>query len=628
MNASLVTLGRIPFYIPAHPILSFLAGLGRQVYGRATTELQPLSPATLLVAHDIRDINGEWFESTVDSLMSVDDVFQVPFLENILLLIPETPEHATIDKSLSSLFLELGTKTAYIVNPRPAYGLPDYKAGPYFLTNGELSQAWRIFEDTVDAFIFPTMASYSDPTQYHVPQIAGIPVPSRLYYDQPSPSKPLSGLRIAVKDVFHLKGIRTSAGSRAYQSLYPAQPNTARAVQQIIDAGGVIVGKTKTVQFASGEMARDWIDYLSPFNPRGDGYQDAGCSSTGSASCVAAYDFIDLALGTDTFGSVISPAAVQGIYGFRPSLTAISTDGTVPVSDALDTVGIMARSIDLTYQVGSVLLPMTTASTSSTVKNIFYPSDLFASKAPSYNDQILKFVREFRKYANATKTDINLDEEWKGRMADHGDTIAEYMHTACAHVQLFDCYRNSKQWHDDYMKKTGRKPASDPFLLYKWRLGKDITQDQYNTARSQMNTFAEFMKTILPTSQDGSSLESVMFAPVGRSSGVYRAAYYGHTLDKAASYMQGFGFWAQQIAVLSGHPWLTVPVSQFSYKSKVTEVEERLPLCVGVVGPKGSDKELLRLVQGFFEATPEYQGWVHTGREAFRDGDFLPPATL
>jgi len=107
-------------------------------------------------------------------------------------------------------------------------------------------------------------------------------------------------MRIAIKDNIDLKGVRTSAGSRTYQALYPEKERSAACVEKLLEAGAVIVGKTKTVQFASGENARDWIDYSAPFNPRGDGYQGHSGSSTGSATAASAYDWIDATLGTDS----------------------------------------------------------------------------------------------------------------------------------------------------------------------------------------------------------------------------------------------------------------------------------------------------------------------------------------
>lgn len=141
-----------------------------------------------------------------------------------------------------------------------------------------------------------------------------IPLPSRHYFDQPSDEKPLSGKRIGVKDIFDLRGVPTSASSRDYSAFYGAADSTAPVVQRLIDAGAVIVGKTKTAQFASGEYAHDWVDFLCPFNPRGDGYMEPDCSSSGSAVAAAGYDWLDFALGTDSECCCVRPRRRAYIY--------------------------------------------------------------------------------------------------------------------------------------------------------------------------------------------------------------------------------------------------------------------------------------------------------------------------
>jgi hypothetical protein len=72
-----------------------------------------------------------------------------------------------------------------------------------------------------------------------------------------------------VKDIFHVKGLRTSGGNRAYYSLYEERNTTGPAIQSLIDQGAVFVGKMGTVQFANGDSpTADWVDLHCPFNPR------------------------------------------------------------------------------------------------------------------------------------------------------------------------------------------------------------------------------------------------------------------------------------------------------------------------------------------------------------------------
>jgi Asp-tRNA(Asn)/Glu-tRNA(Gln) amidotransferase A subunit family amidase len=117
-----------------------------------------------------------------------------------------------------------------------------------------------------------------------------------------------AGVRLGVKDIYDLKGLRTSNGNRAWYHLYPPAENTAFPVQKLIDAGAIIVGKMITSQFANGETATaDWVDYHAPFNPRGDGYQDASSSSAGAGAGEGAYDWLDISLGSDTGKALSHP---------------------------------------------------------------------------------------------------------------------------------------------------------------------------------------------------------------------------------------------------------------------------------------------------------------------------------
>lgn len=132
------------------------------------------------------------------------------------------------------------------------------------------------------------------------PSTLTVAVPSRLYYTA-SEEKPYAGMRLAIKDIIDLKGLKTGASSRAFTELYPVKEKSAAAVQRLTDMGFVIVGKLKTTQFADSEWPTcDWVDYHGPFNPRGDGYLTPSGSSAGSASAVASYEWLDFSIGTDS----------------------------------------------------------------------------------------------------------------------------------------------------------------------------------------------------------------------------------------------------------------------------------------------------------------------------------------
>ncbi|MFD1635044.1 amidase [Haloplanus ruber] len=155
---------------------------------------------------------------------------------------------------------------------------------------------------------------------------------------------PLFGVPVGVKDIFHVDGYQTRAGSSV-----PAAAITdaeATAVRRLRDAGALHLGKTHTTEFA----------YFEPGptrNPRDLGHTPGG-SSSGSAAAVAA-GMCPLALGTQTVGSVIRPAAFCGIVGFKPSHGRIPLDGVVPFSPTVDHVGTFTADVAGAARAASVL---------------------------------------------------------------------------------------------------------------------------------------------------------------------------------------------------------------------------------------------------------------------------------
>lgn len=103
-----------------------------------------------------------------------------------------------------------------------------------------------------------------------------------------------------MKDNFHLQGIRTSLCNRAYLELYGPQHSNAEVVERLTKAGASLIGKTYMSAFAMMEHPTQSVDFQAPFSPRGDGYQITGGSSGGSAAAVAAYDWLDFSLGSDS----------------------------------------------------------------------------------------------------------------------------------------------------------------------------------------------------------------------------------------------------------------------------------------------------------------------------------------
>lgn len=126
-----------------------------------------------------------------------------------------------------------------------------------------------------------------------------IAVPSRLRSDA-SARLPMSGIRVAVKDNFDLKNTKTSLCSRPYLQTYPKKLKSAPCIQRLVDLGATIVGETKLCSFAQWEEPTESIEYTSPWSPRADGFQSSAGSSNGSGAAIGAYEWLDIAIGSDS----------------------------------------------------------------------------------------------------------------------------------------------------------------------------------------------------------------------------------------------------------------------------------------------------------------------------------------
>ncbi|OGA80093.1 MAG: hypothetical protein A3G27_02260 [Betaproteobacteria bacterium RIFCSPLOWO2_12_FULL_66_14] len=146
---------------------------------------------------------------------------------------------------------------------------------------------------------------------------------------------PLHGVPVGIKDIFDTADMPTEYNSAIYRGHRPRAD--AAAVTLLRQAGCVVLGKTVTAEFAN-------LHPPATRNPRNPAHTPGG-SSSGSAAAVADR-MVPLALGTQTAGSVIRPAAFCGVIGLKPSFGSINRTGVKPVSDTLDTIGLFANTVE------------------------------------------------------------------------------------------------------------------------------------------------------------------------------------------------------------------------------------------------------------------------------------------
>ncbi|MBY5580864.1 amidase family protein [Rhizobium leguminosarum] len=198
---------------------------------------------------------------------------------------------------------------------------------------------------------------------------------------------PLSGLRLAVKDLFDVAGYPTAAGNAAVLAASGIKTSTAPLVQTLLDAGACFVGKTNTDELAYSLIGGN-IHFGMPINPR-DPDLIPGGSSSGSAVAVAA-GLADIGLGTDTSGSIRLPAAVNGLIGWRPTHGSLDNRALRPLAPSFDVPGFMTRSLEpMAALMSAVGMP----AANDRPPSILVPEDIFATIDGAVADEMIASLR-------------------------------------------------------------------------------------------------------------------------------------------------------------------------------------------------------------------------------------------
>lgn len=458
-------------------------------------------------------------------------------------------------------------------------------------------------------------------------------VPSRIYYW--NDDRPLAGERVAIKDLYDVKGLQTSGGSQAWARITPTANGTAPSVQQILDLGGVVVGKQKLAQFASGANPWEWQDEHYPFNPRGDGWLTCSASSSGGGCSIAAYDWLDYAIGSDTGSSMRRPAAVSGTYGQRPSQGMISLERVLPLGGATDTAGVFSRDpykwikfakhwyTPSLHQDSSItgLSPLQVPDNNLFPKTILYPTDYLPLNNSAAEPILQDFISKMSSIFNMTVKEFN----FTATVQNSTDPVASNLTTLIRSTSVINTW---SAWEVIGRPLTtawaalfdGRFPPIDAARRPVWQSFNESVTNQaaYDAALATKNMGVEWYERELQYSTAESCSESVMLYDIGTGG---LPSFRERELNESpeASYLAitppGAVITGANICPIFGCADFTVPIGQVAYRSNITFHEEMVPVTINMVVKRGCDFVLYNMIERL--ADEGVLKTVRTGRTAF-----------
>ncbi len=360
----------------------------------------------------------------------------------------------------------------------------------------------------------------------------------------------LAGLRLGVKDLFDVAGYRTGCGSpQRYAEAEPAE-RSASCVQTLLDSGARFIGKTVTDELAFSLFGQN-VHFPLPINPRAPERYTGG-SSCGSAAAIAG-GLADIALGSDTGGSIRAPASFCGLIGLRTTQGRIPIDGAMPLAPSFDTVGWFAADIEIYEAVGKLLLgrdshrtPFTRAVALDTVEShLAGPTE----------------VAEYQR----TKAFVGLPV----------DQLAGWPFTASPH-ELFMCFRNLQafeawQGHGAWIEAHGDSLAAG--TRERFRYGATVDERLAHAESVRRLTFRAEISELV----NGGT---VLVLPTVPSAAPRK--------DASPEDLQAYRERAQHMLCLSG-------LSGFPQISLPLGTVDGAPFGLSILGPAGSDVALIRL---------------------------------
>ncbi|KAI0115657.1 amidase signature domain-containing protein [Nemania sp. FL0031] len=532
------------------------------------------------------ELSAYWARWIVNLYTDDDDVFNNSFLKTVVICGAITGD-AKLSPEARKFLIQRGNKDVVYLSEGPKL-LP----GPYACWGEEVMDVWKLEEDssgTCMVTLKPQMSPNGpfEPFLVKTPgsQFHSFALPTRIRAESESGVSPeLAGLRVVIKDNIHLKGIKTSFGSKAFYDTYEPKTESASCVQRLVELGMVVVGKTKMTSFGNWEEPVDYIDFEAPRNPRADGGQSPGGSSSGSAAAIASYEWLDIAIGTGTWGSVTRPTTWCGIIGFRPSSGALSPEGIEPSCQSWDTAGVLARDLRkcIAFCARWLSPDILIKTPRFPFTSIIWPTDYWSIIDQKQVDIARGFVGKIKAALRIECDDVSFQDTWATSPPStaEGLSLGEYINEA-ANAQCYDIYHNSDDFRARYEERYGHTPS-------------------VSSPTQRIQSFA------------GKNANALVVMPLESMAPRYRNEAPNFPRPPQA------GINAFTLGPVMKAPVLSIPIDEIPYHSRITDREEMLPFAVAVMSPAGTD---IALMDEMFNVMKEagMPTSVKPGRSMFND---------
>jgi amidase len=367
-----------------------------------------------------------------------------------------------------------------------------------------------------------------------------------------APDGPLRGLKLAVKDIYDVAGYRTGCGSPIKLAQSSVKTSHAPVVARLLSAGAEFCGKTHTDELAWSLYGVN-AHFGTPINPAAPDHIPGG-SSSGSAAAVAGH-LADIALGSDTGGSIRAPASFCGIWGLRPTHARLSLEGCMALAPSWDTCGFFARDGETLERVASVLFDAD--KTPAPSPRLMVPQDMI----DGVNEEGRKLIEMAIRHIEKRHGGLSRVLVYEGKR--------EAIYSAFREIQAVEVLGVHGEWERMF------HPPLGPGIAERFEYARLVTKAQLDAANGHRAELSTHLDALL--GDDG-----ILIAPA-----VHDAPL---RLDAGPAAFDSYRHDAMKLLCVSGHaglPQVVFPLGKV----------EGAPFGLSLIGPRGSDLRLIAIAR-------------------------------